>query len=734
MSNFFQKFEKLVEKHSIRKTGLIIAILLVYFGVTFTGFGTYSSDYTIETVHFSTATFYQKAILYGPIYKPLNVSLVPDNPEIYTVSAYVFTPTKRSPNQQFPTVIWSHGMVATCEMQFHYCMEMARAGFKVIAIHLDGHGDSGGLWSIGLTNLQTIYAAVEYAAGLPDVNTSQIVVSGHSNGGYAVARAALFDKSPLGTGGLIKACASLWTCSDVNETLHELANYGEPIDDPSYTWLIPMFMGVPKRAITNEDILRRSINHYVTESNLPNWFIISGEKDQMSSPEVMYSAMGAAVGSQANKTFLKQTIEAQLQTADFGQWNNTNNPNVSITNGTARKIEIAKGVDHVGEAFSPVILQKIIDWFIFTLNLDPAQYQSPMAKGENVIWRWVMRMGGWVLLVVAMVLAMILLIVFLAPVFFPERLQNHSIKLIADEMQLQNKPERQYGGFLPPGLDEYLVTVDEYTPRSLFMRFANTWKQKGLYFIGLAGCLAAAVAIFFVFQPMPYTRIFIFNAYLWQFFIAGILVWIYALWVLVRYYRSRYYGPYVSLARVGGTWSGLVRGFLYASMVVFAPVTIFNILALILKMPRFFPRPAETGIWGDVILGTLMMWILFLPFEVMVKTQLYAIRSKYATKTGYWLEILMNGILVFLIWMVGYIIGSLFLGKNLLMLIYVTRGFGGVLFLAINSIMFLVNGALTFVTGLMYQRSRNIFACSFFMVFFWSLILFGKFFGIYSIF
>jgi hypothetical protein len=224
-----------------------------------------------------------------------------------------------------------------------------------------------------------------------------------------------------------------------------------------------------------------------------------------------------------------------------------------------------------------------------------------------------------------------------------------------------------------------------------------------------------------------------FNAYIWQFLISAFFVWFYALAVLRRYKKSKFYGPFVSLERVGGSFKGLGKGFLYSFIVVFLPLTIYNILALILVMPKFFPRPAETGIWGDVIMGMFFIWALYLPFEVMVKTQLFSIKRKYTKKSGYWMEIFMNSVIVFLIWTFAYLLGALFMGQNLLSMIFFSGSTGGFIFVVVNSLMFLLNGASAFITGLIYQRTRNVFACSFYPVFLWGMIIFFKFMGIYTI-
>jgi pimeloyl-ACP methyl ester carboxylesterase len=728
----FEKFDNTVSKFRVRRILLIFILILTIIGTIATLGGTYSAAYHLKRVNFSNETFYQKALEYGPLYQPLNVSLVPDHPQRYTVSAYEFTPTGRPAGYKFPTIIWCHGMVANAEMQLHYAQEMAHAGFKVIAIHLDGHGDSGGLWSIGLTNIQTVYAAVEYAAGLPDVDNTSICVTGHSNGGYAVARAALFDKTPLGTGGLIRAVGSMWTVSDFNRTLQELVGWGNPIGDPSYSWLIPMFVGQSAPYFTNEDTLRRSISDYVNGTNIPNWFIITGSKDQMGSDGIHYDAMAAAVEYTVTADEIRATVESQWNDDYYGEWSNLDSPTITFSNGTARKIAVLKNVDHLVEAMDPTMVQKTVEWFRLALGLSSEEYQTRMEAGVPVRVFWFARLGGWFFLLAATLLGMIYLTVVLAPILFPERFQR-KIK-ISLEQYLAEHPEMEYDGFLPPGLDEFLTTVEEKRPRELAQQFALTFRKKLRFFIGLTLCIAGGVALFFLLDPPPFMRIWIFNAYIWQFLLSGALMWGYALWVLYKYKKSKYYGPNVSLKRVGGTWDGLGKGFLYAVLTVFIPVMLHNILCQILMLPKLFPRPFATGIWIDVFLGGAIIWFLYLPFEVMIKTQLFAMRRDYSTKSGYWLEIITNAIFVFFIWAVGYIVGALFMGRTLLGMIFLGTGFGGQLFITINALMFLINGLMTIYTGVIFQRSRNVFACSLFATCLWVIILFGKAFGIYAVF
>lgn len=724
-----------VSNHSIRKILLIIMIVIAGLGITMTALGTFSDEYTIERVSFTNETYYEKAEqygdtllenLYGPEYA--GISLRPEQNQIFEINGFILTPKGYPEGYKFPVIIWSHGMIANTEFQLHYAMEFASAGFKVMAMGLEGHGSNGGLWDLGITDSQMFYSAVDYMSSLPDVNTSAIAVSGHSNGGYAAARSGIFDNTPLGTGGKIKAVGSIWTVSDFNETLQELVG-ANPINDPEYSWLIPMFMGTnnPDGVVTNEEILRRSVSHYINETNIPNWYLLSGSNDEFSSPPIMYNAMSNASGISMD------TLETTVNTSPDETWNNTMDPTVSFANGTARKLLIKSGVSHVMEAFDAHIVQEVIDWFIISLNLDPLMHQSRMARGENVAVYWILRMGGFALMVAAFFLSQIVVSAYFAPIVFPER-RLKTIILKQQQFARQSVAETSRS-FLTPALQDYIIRVDETDGRKLFRIFYNNSTKKILFWSLLTAALALGISIFWRFNQnfRAFTRFWVFNAYLWQFLLMGIFVWILALVVYALYKRSPKYGRYVNLKRLGASWKGLGQGFIFVLVVVIAPVIVYDLLAWATAMPYFLPRPAQSGLWKDVIIGCGIIWFLYIPLETMIKTQLFPVSIEFGHKTGYWIEILVNAFVVFFIWVAAYSIGILTLHPKLFQMI--ARGtFGGTLFIAIVSIKPVLNIIIAFITAFMYQRTRNLFACSIYPVLIWALIIFGKLFSIYSFF
>ncbi|MHA1339181.1 MAG: alpha/beta hydrolase family protein [Promethearchaeota archaeon] len=733
----FEKIDKLIQAyisgHSVRKILLITTFILLGIGTILAVVGTFSPYYTIKRVKFTNKTFYEKAELYGDTYleetygpEYEGISLKPEQNQIFTINAYEITPTKKPSSGKFPTIIWSHGMIANNEIQLHYALEFAAAGFKVIAMGLEGHGSNGGLWDLGITDWQVFYAAVEYAASLPDVNTSAIGVSGHSNGGFGAARAGIFDKSPLGTGGLISSVASIWCLSDFQETLEELVG-DNPVNDPDYSWVLPQFMGSPNNVITKEDVLQRSVSDYINTTNIPNWLLISGTKDQFSSDKVMYHVMSNATGK--SMEYLRNQVENDQKNT----WDNLNEDQISFDNGTARRLVIEPGLDHIIEAFSVRMPQEIIDWFVLSMHLDPNEHKSRWEKGEPVLFYWFSRFIGMSLLILSLILSQLVVIVYLAPVMFPK--QRLTEKILKHKEETYLKMSEIDIGYITPGLQEFLLDVELERRRDLFTLFRLNWKSKTLFWAILTFIFFISVVIFWrIVNYLPrFTRFWVFNAYLWQFIIIGALVWILALATLLFYKKSKKYGRHVDLKRIGGTWKGLGKGFIFTAIVVFAPTIIVNLLLYSLALPFFMPRPFDWNLVGELIIGCMIILFLYVPLETLVKTQLFPVATKFKTKRGYWLEIILNAALVFFIWVFAYGVGSLTMDPKLVRMLF-GGTFGGFLFLAIVSMKPIINGGLTYVTALIYQRTRNVFACSFYPLFVWMLIIFGKFAGIYAMF
>src|SRR6185437_12730543 len=66
-----------------------------------------------------------------------------------TFSALLYEPAAATPQHPAPAVLVSHGFINTREMQSPFAIELARRGFVVLAMDMEGHGYSGGSVKLG---------------------------------------------------------------------------------------------------------------------------------------------------------------------------------------------------------------------------------------------------------------------------------------------------------------------------------------------------------------------------------------------------------------------------------------------------------------------------------------------------------------------------------------------------------------------------------------------------------
>lgn len=110
------------------------------------------------------------------------------------MSALLFKPANATTENPAPGVIVSHGWYNNREMQDINYVELARRGFVVISIDMQGHGNSEALPAESLlSNGIGMYNAVNLMADLPYVDASRIGVTGHSNGGWAANLSTVQD-------------------------------------------------------------------------------------------------------------------------------------------------------------------------------------------------------------------------------------------------------------------------------------------------------------------------------------------------------------------------------------------------------------------------------------------------------------------------------------------------------------------------------------------------------------
>ena len=103
------------------------------------------------------------------------------------VNARLYRPLRATPDSPAPAVLAVHGYLNSEGAQAPYAIELARRGYVVLAIDQPGHGYSDGpAFAGGFGGID----ALAYLRSLAYVDLDQIVLSGHSMGGWAALAAA----------------------------------------------------------------------------------------------------------------------------------------------------------------------------------------------------------------------------------------------------------------------------------------------------------------------------------------------------------------------------------------------------------------------------------------------------------------------------------------------------------------------------------------------------------------
>ncbi len=103
------------------------------------------------------------------------------------VNARLYRPEFASPESPAPAVLAIHGYINSEGTQAPYAIELARRGYVVLALDQPGHGYSDGpAFAGGFGGID----GLTYLRSLEFVDTDQVVLSGHSMGGWAALIAA----------------------------------------------------------------------------------------------------------------------------------------------------------------------------------------------------------------------------------------------------------------------------------------------------------------------------------------------------------------------------------------------------------------------------------------------------------------------------------------------------------------------------------------------------------------
>ena len=127
----------------------------------------------------------------------------------HQISAYLYKPDTATKENPAPAIVTVEGWYNNKSMQDLYSTEFARRGYVVLALDMQGHGDSEPLtWEELYDGASGENAAVELVASLPYVDATRIGITGHSSGGDMMGAAIAIDNSrevPLISAALYQA-------------------------------------------------------------------------------------------------------------------------------------------------------------------------------------------------------------------------------------------------------------------------------------------------------------------------------------------------------------------------------------------------------------------------------------------------------------------------------------------------------------------------------------------------
>lgn len=696
----FLEFIKMVFN---RRVWFAVCALLIIIGPLLGATGTFN-DIRVDRISFKTNPRYTYEVntffsnqTYG--------NLVQD----YSISGYLFTPplyyNLLSPNGKLPAIIFMHGMIASSEIQYNIPKALARAGFKVLEISQTGHGDTGGLWDMGIDMLAGVYSAVDYLKYMCwDVDSSKIGVAGHSMGGIMTTRAGIFDSwinpitgDPIGTNGSIRACGAIYCWSDMLDTVlysaSTLSSTISPfltllpddikntlvITEPSINWLFTTWkwMGHNQPITLPYQMKARSVQNYINSTNIKNYELITGWDDELTNPLfqayiMQNSTMDASGNPQVSAMEILQQVAGNLI------WNYGN-----ITNGTARRLVMIPGTDHIKEAYGDEVAYSLIDWFNRAMDtgwrghfgeisyLDPAFFSD-----------FALRIVGWIWLLIGSLGLIPVLASYLSS-------------------WLKNKENQQPKAALSFNKGQLIRRILMYS--CIFIGF------------GVLGNFLYR----YVFPISTFTRFWMVDL-ISNFSLFSALLQLPAILAIILYEWKR---NGMSLGDFGLSPRSAVRGLAIGILAFLPTILIYNPLAYFTNLPMMLPRPFEIGVYVDffVLMGIILLQSMVneLTFRGLIQTKL----DKGERKLARWKTIF-----------VGVLITGLVIGINFGLGVY--TAFSSILnipmVLLLIAVIGLAFGLISVLNGFLYQRTKSITTGILITAFLLSFLEAGKLFLIYA--
>ncbi len=332
--------------------------------------------------------------------------------EDYTVRGYIIFPKAAPPPGGYPVIIWMHGFAASAELQINLPRLFAKSGFVAVAISQAGHGGSSGYWDIGIQALLGVYSTADWLVNSSpykdQIDANRIGVAGHSMGGIVTTRAGIFDNwtnpesgNPVGTGGVIRSYCAIYCWDDLyamaSNLIEEYLGIEDILNNPTILQLLDSwrFLANGDPSVIEEELRLRSVSNFIDAQNIPNYCLITGQNDELTSPQAQCFIMGNATKNESGvaqvswEDIYNQVISFSNHTWDFGD----------MTVGTARRLVLLPDLTHIQEGFDSRVAQNLLMWFNDTMNCEGVSTNVP--ANWNV--PFFTKMIGWFLMLLGMV-------------------------------------------------------------------------------------------------------------------------------------------------------------------------------------------------------------------------------------------------------------------------------------------------------------------------------------------
>ncbi len=268
------------------------------------------------------------------------------------VSGLLITPD-RPVARPTPAVVFCHGFTQSKEAYLEPARELARRGVVVLAIDLRGHGSTGGASDQNYSEVFDALAAVSYLRAMPGVDGEKIAVTGHSRGGITSTRAGILQPDSE-----VKAVAAVYSSTSVRRAIER--QYGNTDGFIGRLW---PYLAV-SRAFdirSESDMDDRDFEDSITTSRPPNFLLVIGSNDELTSVEEQEKIVAKATG-----------LPRVVPGLTYG----------SFEDGTARKFVVTRDT-HFSEVTSPAVWTAVYSWIFEAFGLE-----APAPAGRAPVLRF----------------------------------------------------------------------------------------------------------------------------------------------------------------------------------------------------------------------------------------------------------------------------------------------------------------------------------------------------------